>query len=77
MSHNRFSVSDELQFWADHLLNPRDIPDPDEAIEPEPDVAAMSLEDFAQNRSRLGLPDSSDIFGVKPWRRPQPSMNEE
>ena len=74
--HNRFSVSDELQFWADHL-HPRDMPDPEPMTEPEPDVSAMSLEEFAQNRQRLGLPDTGDFIGVRQWRRPQPSMNEE
>lgn len=72
--HNRFSVSDELQFWADHL-NPRDIPAPEPEPEPEPDLAEMSLQEFAASRERFGLPDTGDFLGIKPWRRPanQPS----
>ena len=68
--HNRFSVSDEMSFWSSHL-NPGDIPDPEPAAEqPEPDIAEMSLQEFAANREHLGIRDRGDIFGVKPWRRP-------
>lgn len=72
--HNRFTYSDELQFWADHL-NLADIPDPEPMSEPEPDVASMSLEQFAANRERLGLGNTGDFLGIRQWRRPtnQPS----
>ena len=73
--HNRFSISDELQFWAEHL-NPGDIPDPEPESEPEPDVSAMSLQEFAASRERLGIPDSGDFIGVRAWHRPTNQRSE-
>ncbi len=41
--------------------------------EPEPDVSAMSLEEFAKNGNALGSADRGDFMGVRQWHRPQPS----
>lgn len=75
------TYSDEASFWALHLPRmqgvgymPPNEPEP-ESEQPEPDVAEMSIEEFAQYRAEHGI-DSSDIFGVHPWRRPTPTNKE-
>ncbi len=71
--NNRLTVSDELGFWELHLPRPlgyQPPPEPEPAPVREPDVAEMSVAEYAQNRERLGIPDTGDIVGTRPWRRP-------
>ena len=72
---NAMSTSDEIGFWETHMPRLRGVglqaaPEPAPVPVPtppaEPDVAAMSMQEFAQYRAERGL-DSSDFVGVAAW----------
>lgn len=72
---NDMTVSDQLDFWELHLPKLRGVgiqaaPEPAPVPVPtppaEPNVAAMSMQEFAQYRAERGL-DSSDFVGVAAW----------
>lgn len=75
---NDLTVSDQLGFWELHVHRPLGYQPPPEpapapVLEAEPDVSAMSMQEWAQTREHFGLHDTGDFIGVSRWHRPIPT----